>query len=344
MPAKVISVINYKGGVGKTASTFNIGTGINFLTGAKVLLVDIDPQCSLTNICLKTYSRLRGAEIKLENLDTSQTINHVIKRYLVEANLNIHADLNLDDLIIRRFYKGERCNPEHLDLIAATMFDSSDTNYQKGLDDLEIEMAAQHVGKETWLRQLSIFTKFFEDTKINEAYDFIIFDCPPANNLITQNALVVSDYYLIPTIMDDMSANGIDHLHSLIQNTIFGQLQNKYGKLFDQNHNVPYFKHFTKGSAELLGIFETLKKSNTDTSSSRDAIEAAPEFRDKLLSEVIYHHIATARSIGQGYSVFSVNVNRNNYSPHLSYGKLVFDILDRMGISYTKINKMTDWL
>jgi chromosome partitioning protein len=44
---KVISVINHKGGVGKTTSTANIGSGLQKL-GKKVLLIDFDPQSNLT--------------------------------------------------------------------------------------------------------------------------------------------------------------------------------------------------------------------------------------------------------------------------------------------------------
>ena len=45
--AHIISVINHKGGVGKTTSTANIGAGLNLLK-KKVLIVDIDPQANLT--------------------------------------------------------------------------------------------------------------------------------------------------------------------------------------------------------------------------------------------------------------------------------------------------------
>jgi chromosome partitioning protein len=44
---KVISIINHKGGVGKTTSTANLGAGLHLL-GKKILLIDLDPQANLT--------------------------------------------------------------------------------------------------------------------------------------------------------------------------------------------------------------------------------------------------------------------------------------------------------
>ena len=44
---KVVSIINYKGGVGKTTITSNLAAGLA-TKGYKVLAIDLDPQSNLT--------------------------------------------------------------------------------------------------------------------------------------------------------------------------------------------------------------------------------------------------------------------------------------------------------
>ena len=57
---KIYSIINQKGGVGKTTTTINLGTAMA-ACGANVLLVDMDPQCNLsTGMGVEKYDRKKG--------------------------------------------------------------------------------------------------------------------------------------------------------------------------------------------------------------------------------------------------------------------------------------------
>ena len=50
---KIISLFNNKGGVSKTTTTFHLGWKLAEL-GYKTLIVDTDPQCNLTGLCLNS--------------------------------------------------------------------------------------------------------------------------------------------------------------------------------------------------------------------------------------------------------------------------------------------------
>ncbi len=48
---RIIAIANHKGGVGKTATTHTLGVALAKVYGQRVLLVDIDPQASLSGSC-----------------------------------------------------------------------------------------------------------------------------------------------------------------------------------------------------------------------------------------------------------------------------------------------------
>lgn len=338
MSAKIISIINYKGGVGKTTTTYNLGVAMAYLSNKKVLLIDLDPQCSLSTICLKSYSKKMNKPVTLKQIKSECTLNYVINQYLLESKLRISTKIDTNKVVYTDFYCGYKNDIlKGLDFIPTTMFDYTESEYPEGLDNLEIKAIMQSAGKDMEITRYSMFAKFFKDYDLINKYDFILFDCPPANSIMTQNALAVSDYYLIPTIMDELSTNGIVHLHYLVQETVYKQL---FKDLISTKLSVSeesYFDIIKSSPPELLGVFETLRSRNTITDSKKRAIDITPGFKNKVFKSELKHLKAVSESLSKGYSVFSSHID-SEIRPDEAFAQLLKEIYERMNIDTGCIN------
>ena len=171
--AKTISIVNLKGGVGKTAVAVNFAAFCGS-KGFRTLLIDMDPQTNATFSCVsverwKTHAREHGTVANLLGL-----------RGHTRAE---NSTISIADVVIRGVFPGVDLIPSHLDLFTI---------------DLDLSGAT---GREFKLR------KAIEP--IQEDYDIIVCDCPPNLTIPTQNALATSSYYLVPTSPDYLSALGI---------------------------------------------------------------------------------------------------------------------------------------
>ena len=204
--AKRISIINFKGGVGKTTLAFHLGTGLAAFHNARVLLIDMDHQSSLSIVCL-------GADRWQEVVNENQTIDEIFRPFV-----NPSAPPG-DEIIVnshrRGFWRDRNYryrNSNSMDIAPASL----------GLDDTEIELTASHQGNaihSEWNKR-TLMCHWIEKTGIDDEYDYIIFDCPPATKIVSQNAIAASHGYIIPIVPEAVMERGAPHLYGMMKSGI----------------------------------------------------------------------------------------------------------------------------
>ncbi|MDD4802491.1 MAG: AAA family ATPase [Syntrophomonas sp.] len=186
-----ISIINLKGGVGKTTLTVALAEFMAVQHGLKVLVIDLDPQTNAT------VSLMDQDEWKRHNV-RGQTLVRLFRDY--QENTRIFS---VDEAIVHNASNigggitGLDLLPSSLDLI----------DIQDEIINIPSTGLISH-------RPLTLL-----GTAISEAmtaYDVVLIDCPPNLGLITQNGLILSQYYLIPVIPDILSTYGIPQIVSRI--------------------------------------------------------------------------------------------------------------------------------
>lgn len=121
MMAQIIAVSNQKGGVGKTTSTLNLGVALTQL-GKKVLMIDLDPQASLTisiglepeNLEKTIYNAL------IDDVDIKKLILFNELLYFVPSTIDLSAaEMELVSEVGREFKLREALDPvrENFDYI-----------------------------------------------------------------------------------------------------------------------------------------------------------------------------------------------------------------------------------
>lgn len=178
--AQIVTVINCKGGVGKTTIAVEVAASLARFYDKRVLLVDLDPQASATFYLMQeeqwrkwTLAHGSTANVFSKGVHPFETMQAVV-RDVVQGKIPLSGF----DLL-----------PSHPDLFDVDLSLVDFVGYNRLRNALE---------------------------PICDEYDYIICDCPPTFNPITKNALWASEAYVVPTVPDFLSTYGIKVLERAV--------------------------------------------------------------------------------------------------------------------------------
>jgi chromosome partitioning protein len=188
--ATTVSFINFKGGVGKTTITIEMGASLAHKFNEKVLIIDLDPQTNASFSLMKetdwqTHVNNNGSLLNFfEKALSRQPFD--LKDCIVKTPVKYDGKLDKLDLL-----------PSHIDLF--------------GIDlRLATHFGPNALDARTLLKQAL--------QSVANDYTYILIDCPPNLYLCTQNALFASEYYLIVALPEFLSTLGIATIQGAISN------------------------------------------------------------------------------------------------------------------------------
>ena len=210
LPAKIVAVANFKGGVGKTSTAAHLAMSAA-LDGYRVLVIDLDSQGSMTSIF--------GGRVADEWATVFPLIaRHYAQHLQAENRLRAargEAPVALDDTLAEALKLTapalvQRTHWPSIDLIGA----------QLNLYWAEFQIPVWRMQGRSWKLWDALAEGLAADGML-DAYDIVLLDTPPALGYLTINGLAAADILLVPVgasfLEFDSTGRFFDMLHSTFQ-------------------------------------------------------------------------------------------------------------------------------
>jgi cellulose biosynthesis protein BcsQ len=295
--AKIISIFNNKGGVGKSTICWNLAHALG-AKKKKVLLIDFDPQCNLSVAMLGEDSFVQNLPTK--NIPYGTTIRSFLQRFLqntggeeIFLHNGAHTSRNVD-LVAGDFW---------LNVFADSLNVGNDLLMGSGLSRYvalqRIVAKAEEVGK--------------------KEYDYVIVDLPPSFGALVRAAFYSSDYYLVPCTSDNFSVYCVG---------LIGQMVPAFISDWDIGLNRfkgtnPHFTDFDKLGSPVFGGwifngFDTARKRRTSAEVQANAplgdkqmIQADQTMHDRVVTAVADDLVAVLNNSIKRYQPVANNLPAN---------------------------------
>jgi len=182
----IVTVLNLKGGVGKTTITGQLGIAMA-RRGHRVLMLDLDLQGSLSQMFMDYTT--------LEQLAAEKRLIH---HFLRAAATNPKVKLKEYVQPVATIPDSDGC----LDIVAA----SDDLAYA------EFSLTLNWLLKQGDRDNRFLLRRAVQLLDVCNDYDLVLIDCPPLVNMSCINALAASDYLLIPVTLGQRSMDRVPAL------------------------------------------------------------------------------------------------------------------------------------
>ena len=156
-----------------------------------------------------------------------------------------------------------------------------------------------------WLipANISLIMSESEETRIKKwlqskntnTFDYVLIDCPPSLGMLSINALVASDYVIVPLKIDKFSLDGFEYLMSSIQ---------EVKEEFNSNLNV-------------LGILITMDKATRINREIKG--ELKEELGDLMFKQTIRDNVDVIKSTFESKPVVYMNKNANASKDYIKF-------------------------
>jgi chromosome partitioning protein len=194
--SKIISLYNNKGGVSKTTTLFNLGVYFS-QEDKKILLVDCDPQCNMTELFFASNDDLSDPEVDLPGTSVYEAL---------ECR-----------------FKGEQASipPESITLCEHPLYEN--LSLFKG--DLEFTRAESYFAT-AWSQAITenihekhtyiVFEKMLRALGEYSQFDYILCDVGPSTGAITRTVILSCDELVVPLVPDRFCYQAVRLLGNII--------------------------------------------------------------------------------------------------------------------------------
>lgn len=192
---KKIAMFNHKGGVSKTTTTFNLGWKLSEL-GHKVLIIDTDPQCNLTGLCLSLTN-----DANFEEFYTRSGISN-LKEALDPIFSGTMQPLEPATCYEFPERSGLYLLPGHINVSEF---------------DVTISIAQELTGSLRLVQNVpGAINELINITAEKYQFDYVLIDMSPSVSATNANLLMLSDYFMIPCSPDYFCNMAISSLTTVL--------------------------------------------------------------------------------------------------------------------------------